>query len=620
MADHIWSNLIADDSAVDNVLAHVENGDDQRVQRDVENGEGQRLTRMPHVHADWLSEPEKVQRDKDAFRRAVKDKLTMERAQGEGRDKTPPTETRAQMPPLLERETVESDNEEDLAADEDGCAATPRRDPKRASKYTSSYKGMVGMMSTMDADSAFLATMDDEQSKFSFSSAYSYLASTSFLSEEDTIEEIHPCAFISKVQTHQQDNPTYKDILRGTEQEKQLWDDAMVQELKSLAGLGSFEMVSRPRGANVLQSTWAFKRKRYPDGLLKKYKARFCVRGDQQIEGVDVFDTYAPVVSWITVRLLLVMSIVFNLCTQQVDYTNAFCQAPLDQTIFVELPGGFEAPNKVLLLKQSVYGLRQSPLNFYKHLRQGLESRGFIKSDYDDCLFTSGDIMVLFWVDDCIFYSDTDKAIDKLIGDMKDEFLLEKEEDMAGFLGLQIDRTTKGTVVLTQTGLIDRILVLMELEDCNPKFTPADKLPLGKDLEGDPCRERWEYRSVVGMMLYLAGSTRPDIAYAVHQCARFSHNPRRCHEVGLKHIARYLQGTKDKGMILTPNSKNLKLDLFADADFAGLFVAEDKHDPVGVKSRTGLLLNFGGVPIYWSSKLQSEIALSTLEAEYIALS
>jgi len=148
--------------------------------------------------------------------------------------------------------------------------------------------------------------------------------------------------------------------------------------------------------------------------------------------------------------------------------------------------------------------------------------------------------MVLFWVDDCIFYSKTDEAIDKLIKDLKDEFLLEKEQDMAGFLGLQIDRTTKVTVVLTQTGLIDIIIILMELEDCNIKHTPVDKLPLGKDLEGDPCREQWEYRSVVGMMLYLAGSTRPDIAYAVHQCARFSHNPRRCREVGLKHIARYL--------------------------------------------------------------------------------
>ena len=71
----------------------------------------------------------------------------------------------------------------------------------------------------------------------------------------------------------------------------------MVMELKSLGELGSFKMIPRPRGANVLQSTWAFKRKRYLDGILRKYKARFCVRGDQQIEGVDIFDTYAPVVS-----------------------------------------------------------------------------------------------------------------------------------------------------------------------------------------------------------------------------------------------------------------------------------------------------------------------------------
>ena len=75
-------------------------------------------------------------------------------------------------------------------------------------------------------------------------------------------------------------------------------------------------MVARPHGANILQSMWAFKKKRYPDGALKKYKVRFCVRGDQQIEGVDVFETYAPVISWITVRLLLVISILLQLQTQ----------------------------------------------------------------------------------------------------------------------------------------------------------------------------------------------------------------------------------------------------------------------------------------------------------------
>ena len=139
-------------------------------------------------------------------------------------------------------------------------------------------------------------------------------------------------------------------------------------------------------------------KKRYPDSSLKKYKARFCVRGDQQIEGVDVFETYDHVVSWITVRIFLVMSLILSFNTQQTDYTNAFYQAPLENNVFVELPQGFEIPNMVLHLQKSVYVLRQSPLNFYRHLRQGLESRGFKKSSHDDCLLTNGEVMVLFWL------------------------------------------------------------------------------------------------------------------------------------------------------------------------------------------------------------------------------
>ena len=105
------------------------------------------------------------------------------------------------------------------------------------------------------------------------------------------------------------------------------------------------------------------------------------------------------------------------------------------------------------------------------------------------------------------------------------------------------------------------------------------------------------------MILYLAGNTQPFIVYAVHQCARFSHNPIRSHDIGLKHIARYLNYTEDKSLIIQLDHKNLKLDLFADADLVGLYASEDNQDPSSVKSRTGILLNFGDIPIYWSSKL-----------------
>ena len=121
------------------------------------------------------------------------------------------------------------------------------------------------------------------------------------------------------------------------------------------------------------------------------------------------------------------------------------------------------------------------------------------------------------------------------------------------------------------------------------------------------------------MAMYLCSNTRPDIQFATHQCARFSHTPKASHTNAMKWICKYLKGTRDKGIIFDPDP-DLKLDCYVDADFAGLWGYEDDQDPVCVKSRTGYVLTLGNCPILWVSRLQSEIALSTLEAEYVALS
>jgi len=89
---------------------------------------------------------------------------------------------------------------------------------------------------------------------------------------------------------------------------------------------------------NVLDCTWAFKCKRYPDGNIRKFKARFCFRGDQQIYGMDYFDTFAPIVSCTTVRILLVLSVIFDLDTKQVDYTCAFLHALITEHVYVRMP------------------------------------------------------------------------------------------------------------------------------------------------------------------------------------------------------------------------------------------------------------------------------------------
>ena len=174
---------------------------------------------------------------------------------------------------------------------------------------------------------------------------------------------------------------------------------------------------------------------------------------------------------------------------------------------------------------------------------------------------------------------------------------------------------------MIQSGLIDRVVTAVGLDDANHKLSAAPKKPLGRDLAGSPFSQDFNYASVVDMMMYLCDNSRPDIAFAVSQCARYTHNPTELHGMYLKHIGKYLKGTRDKGIILKP-SKSSKLDIecYIDADYAGLWNAEDEQDPHCVRSRTGFVILVAGCPVLWKSKLQTEIALSTMESEYIALS
>jgi hypothetical protein len=131
--------------------------------------------------------------------------------------------------------------------------------------------------------------------------------------------------------------------------------------------------------------------------------------------------------------------------------------------------------------------------------------------------------------------------------------------------------------------------------------------------------ENWDYQSVIGKLNYLEKSTRPDLAYAVHQCARFAANPKVEHTKAVKMIGRYLLGTADKGMLCTP--KNESFHAYCDADFAGNWNQEiAEQDSSTARSRSGYVVMYSGCPLVWGSRLQTEIALSSTESEYICLS
>ena len=229
--------------------------------------------------------------------------------------------------------------------------------------------------------------------------------------------------------------------------------------------------------------------------------------------------------------------------------------------------------------------------------------------------------MVVLYVDDVGIAYTNESDLESLLTNLTKRGLqFTKEGTFTDFLGIKfVKDSINNTVTLTQRGLIQKIIDATDMTDNNGNWTPAAQATLGIDPDGEPYSESWSYPSIVGMLLYLSTNTRPDITFAVSQVARFNHSPKKSHATAIKTIVRYLQQTKDKGMIVRPTG-DLSIDCDVDADFAGLHGRNPNEAPTSAKSRTGYLITLGGCPILWRSHLQTEISLSTLESEYSALS
>ena len=179
---------------------------------------------------------------------------------------------------------------------------------------------------------------------------------------------------------------------------------------------------------------------------------------------------------------------------------------------------------------------------------------------------------------------------------------LTDEGDVDKYLGVEIERNKEDkSITFKQTFLIQRAIEFAGLSDSNQVDTPAVKPPLSRYLEGASQTLTWEYQSIIGLLNYISGSSRPDIAYATHLAASFSDNPKASHDMGVKSIIKYLKGTKENGLILY-----LKIDkgleYFVDADFAGKLSTNEYDNPASVYSRTGYIIKYRNCPILWASK------------------
>jgi hypothetical protein len=235
---------------------------------------------------------------------------------------------------------------------------------------------------------------------------------------------------------------------------------------------------------NIIWSTWAIKCKRFPNGLIKTFKACVCTRGDIQLEGVDFFETYVPVVQWTTIWLMFFLEVLLGLKSKQGDVTSAFLHANLKpgETVYVDMPLGFNSKSKngkrqVLKLNKTLYGLCQSPRAFWKYIAKKLEKCGLKQSKFDPCLFVEPNVMCIVYVKDLIFWSCGVVNIDKVVMELcKLGVAHEQEDDAAGFLGVKMERdSTTGLLEMKQAGLTERVVEALGLDNgyAQGKHAPA---------------------------------------------------------------------------------------------------------------------------------------------------
>ena len=318
------------------------------------------------------------------------------------------------------------------------------------------------------------------------------------------------------------DTMHYGQAMKAPDVEKFI--QAMEKEVNDLNETGVWKLVKKtdmPKDAKLIRLIWSFKRKRNPLGQLIKHKARLYVHGDMQCKGIDYWHIYAPVVNWSTVKMVLLLTTLAGRDSRQIDYVLAFLQAPIEADVYCYLPAGFHIKDGnddeyVIQLVKNFYGTKQAAANWFEMMKQGLEQQSFKSSKTDPCLFLRNDTIIVTYVDDCLIFSKDKKNIDPLLDNLRKTFKLTDDEgsDINAFLGIKVEKGEDSSITMTQPALINRILNDLSLQDDNCKMhdTPANVV-LTKSTSGEERNQNWNYRSIIGMMMFLASSTRHQTYY-----------------------------------------------------------------------------------------------------------
>jgi hypothetical protein len=415
--------------------------------------------------------------------------------------------------------------------------------------------------------------------------------------------------------------------------EREEWKKAEAMEIESMINNKVFKPTILPVDRRAIKVRWIYRIKHDKNGKVKQYKARIVALGYQQIHGLDYSETYSPVARLTSLRILLAVSSYYGLVVHQMDVDTAFLNADLKEEIYILPPEGITVPEgcNCLRLKKALYGLKQSPREWYDNLSCFLVSIGFSKLHADNCIYIKykddSICIVLIYVDDIAIAGSNINIIDRIKNEFKNRYKMKDLGNIDHILGCTIDRNDVGEYSISQKQYTKDVIFKYFPDDIVPANNPTDanvilSTCMNAMTESDIVfMSELPYREAIGSLLWLSMGTRPDITYAVSQVAKFNSEPGPLHWKAVKRIFRYLQNSLEYGIKFRRSKDNdVVTNSINIGKLAGYVDADHARDTDTRRSVTGYLFLLADGPVSWSSKQQSSVALSSMEAEYMAAS
>lgn len=416
------------------------------------------------------------------------------------------------------------------------------------------------------------------------------------------------------------------EALSGADQRE--WLEAGLYELGKLIQHDVWDEVPRSEAEHIIRGKWVYNIKDNPDGTLE-FRSRWVARGDSQLDD-EYGELHATSGDYTVARIVSALAASDQTEIRAIDVSSAYLHSELilDKPIYVEYPTGFHPthPNSVCRLKRALYGLKQGARAWQDKFGSTMAGSGFHRLASAPSAFyrsdAEGECLVHTHVDDCTAACTTAPGVTKPEGDRFEEdigknyqFTRKDLSKTVKILGWDV-RTGKDWLEIGVTTKINRMVQKYGLEDAKTVRTPMteDALSLFEsDTSEDYSDPPFPFASLIGELMWLAMNARPEIAYAVQTLAKFTKLPKQCHWIAAKRVLRYLKGTANVCLRFSSGKGAQQLPIgYCDADWA--------RDPEERKSTSGYVFLFAGGPISWKVKKQAVVALSSAEAEYLAVS